>query len=239
MIKHKLALVSLAVMAATSTHVLAQDEEDNFDASIAFGYVGTSGNTDTDTYNLEFLMSLVSDQWLHNLKLQALGSQEDGQAKAERYYLEDKSDYNLDEDQYLFVKGSYTDDRFSGFKYQAAASVGYGRYLLKNDTYQLQGYTGVGYRQNNEIGGGSEGEAILTLGEKFSWDISDNAALTQSLNSEIGNERAVTVLEIGLETNIIGDITTKLAFQARNNTDVPVGRKKTDTLTSISLVYSF
>ena len=104
---------------------------------------------------------------------------------------------------------------------------------------ELQGFGGIGYRENNIINAGSEGEVIFTLGETFNWTISDNAVLTQSFNTEIGDERAVSVLEVGIEANIIGGITTKFAFQARNNSEVPVGREKTDTLTSISLVYSF
>lgn len=236
-LKKKLLAVAMLSQPFILAPAIAQDE--GLDASIAFGYVGTSGNTDTDTYNLEFLLSLEQEKWLHSLKFQALGSQENAQAKAERYYLEDKSDYNLDDEQYLFIKGSYTDDRFSGFNYQAALSAGYGRYLLKDDTWELQGFGGVGYRQNDEINGVSEGEVILSLGEKLSWNISDNAALTHSFTAEIGDIRTVTIFEVGLETNIIGDITTKLAFQARNNSDVPVGRDKTDTLTSVSLVYSF
>ena len=235
--KQKMALLSLAILAA-SGQALAQDEK-NYDASIAFGYVGTSGNTDTDTYNTELLLTLNTERWVHNMKFQALGSQENAQAKAERYYLEDKSDFNLDEQQYLFLKGTYTDDRFSGFEYQATASGGYGRHLIKDDRFELQGFGGIGYRGNDIINAGSEGEVIFTLGETFNWTISDNAVLTQSFNTEIGDERTVSVLEVGIETNIIGGITTKFAFQARNNSEVPVGREKTDTLTSISLVYSF
>jgi len=233
------AKLSLAVLAATSMHTMAQDEDKNYEASIAFGYVGTSGNTDTDTYNTELLFTYDTEKWLHNVKFQALGSQENSQAKAERYYLEDKSDYNLDDHHYLFVKGSYTDDRFSGFNYQAALSGGYGRYFIRNDSLEFQGFGGVGYRQNDEINGINDGEVIFTLGEKVSWDISDSAALTHSFTAELGDERTVSVLEVGLETNIIGGVTTKLAFQARNNSEVPVGRKKTDTLTSVSLVYNF
>jgi len=238
MTNHKFKLLTLAILAASTTQAFAQEEK-NYDASVAFGYVGTSGNTDTDTYNMELLFNLNTERWLHSMKFQALGSQENAQAKAERYYLENKSDFNLDENQYLFLKGTYTDDRFSGFEYQATVSGGYGRHLIRNDRFELQGFGGVGYRENNIINGGSEGEVIFTLGEEFNWAISDNAALTQSFNTEIGDERTVSVLELGLETNIIGDITTKVAFQARNNSEVPVGRKKTDTLTAISLVYSF
>ena len=94
------------------------------------------------------------------MKFQGLGSQENAQATAERYYIGNKSDYNLDENQYLFLKGSYTDDRFSGFDYQIAGAGGYGRHLIKNDRFELQGFGGLGYRENSIINGpGDEGEA--------------------------------------------------------------------------------
>ena len=233
-------LLAIAVLAQPLLVMpAAAQDELGYEASIAFGYVGTSGNTDTDTYNTEVLYTLNTERWEHNVKFQALGSQENSQAKAERYFLQDKSDYHLDEDQYLFIKGSYTDDRFSGFDYQATVSGGYGRHLIMNDRFELQGFGGLGYRENDIIGAGTEGEVIVTLGEDFKWAISANAEFVQSFTTEIGNDRTVSVLELGLETNIIGDITTKIAFQARNNSDIPVGRKKTDTLTSVSLVYNF
>ncbi len=217
----------------------AMAQERPWDASISFGYVGTTGNTDTTTYNLEALLKYDTMRWTHNAKFQALGAQENDAARAERYYLEDKSDFNLDADQYLFGKGSYTDDRFSGFEYQAAFSTGYGRYLLRNDTFNLQGFGGVGYRQNDIINAGSEGEVIFSLGENFAWEISDSSSLTQSVTSEIGDELTVTRFEIGLESNIIDRIATKITFQARNTSKVPLGNKKTDTQTSVSLVYTF
>ncbi len=233
-----MAILPMAVLTVTSFQALAQDEN-NYEASIAFGYVGTTGNTDTDTFNTEVLLDITTENWLHKMKFQGLGSQENAQATAERYYFGNKSDYNLDENQYLFLKGSYTDDRFSGFEYQAAVSAGYGRHLIKNDRFELQGFGGLGYRENSIINGGSEGEVIVSLGEEFEWIISENAVFTQSFTTEIGDVRTTSILELGLETNIIGDITTKIAFQARSNSDVPVGREKTDTLTSVSLVYSF
>ena len=97
----------------------------------------------------------------------------------------------------------------------------------------------MGYRENSIINGGSEGEVILSLGENFSWEISDSASLVQSLTSEVGDELTVTRFEIGLESNIIDRIATKISFQARNTSKVPAGNKTTDTQTSVSLVYTF
>lgn len=232
-------LLVLAVAAAHSSAVFAQDATPPREASLAIGYVGTTGNTDTQTFNAEFLMTLRSAPWTHNIKLQALGSAEDSETKAERYFLEDKSDYALDDQQYLFGKGSYLDDRFSGYSYQATVAGGYGRYLINNDSYNLQAFAGLGYRQNELVLGDAEGEGIVTLGEKFEWNISDNSKFVQSLTSDVGEELTISIFEMGLESQIIGGIATKIAFQARNISEVPVGRKKTDTQTSVSLVYKF
>jgi putative salt-induced outer membrane protein len=236
---------NLALLATTTATVLlssaafAQDPPPPREASIALGYVGTTGNTDTATFNAEFLLTLRSAKWTHNMKAQALGSQQSSQTTAERYFLENKSDYNLDEMQYLFGKASYLDDRFSGYSYQATGSVGYGRYLIKNDTFSLQAFGGVGYRQVEIVNGDSNGEAIVTVGEKLEWVISDSSKLVQSFTSDIGSDLTLSIFELGLESQIVDRIATKIAFQARNISDVPVGRKKTDTQTSISLVYAF
>lgn len=231
------AVLAAAVLAPAS--VLAQDEERAYDASVALGYVGTTGNTDTTTFNTEMLLTYRQERWTHNAKLQGLSAQENEVTRAERYYLENKSDFAIDDDQYLYGKGSYNDDRFSGFDYQATLSAGYGRYLLRRDTLDLQGFIGAGYRVNKVPAIASEGEAIVSLGENFNWQISDNAKLVQSFVSDIGNDLTVSRFEIGLESNIIDRIATKIAFQLRNTSEVPAGNKKTDTQTSVSLVYTF
>lgn len=231
---------TLMFLALAGASLAQAQEERAYDARISLGYVATSGNTDTTTFNSEFLLTWRTDMWTHNVKFQGLGSQENSVTRAERYYLEDKSDFNLDDDHYLYAKGTYTDDRFSGFDYQASVSAGYGRHLLRTDRFEVQGFAGAGYRENNLIeGGGAEGESIFTLGQDLKWQISDNARLVQSLNSEIGEELSVSRFEVGLESNIIDRLATKLSFQARHTSEVPVDTKKTDTLTSVSLVYSF
>jgi putative salt-induced outer membrane protein len=230
-------LVTALIASSISTAVMAQD--DPFEASIALGYVGTTGNTETTTFNTEMLVTLRTERWTHNGKFQGLGAQDHSVTTAERYLLEEKSDFNLDELQYLFAKGAYLDDRFSGYNYQASVAAGYGRYLIKSDTLSLDAFGGLGYRESDVVNGDSDGEGIITVGENLAWQISSNSALVQSFTSDIGEEFTVSRFEIGLTSNIIDRIATKIAFQARNTSEVPAGNKKTDTQTSVSLVYSF
>ena len=243
MIKNVIVSLVFIVVSVFSLASAAQDQEERerpYDASASFGYVGTSGNTDVTTLNTEFLMTYFDENWTHNFVFNTLSSRQDGDAKAERYFIRNKSDYALmDEDRYLYAQASYTDDRFSGFDYQAAVSLGYGQYFLRGDGLDLQGFAGLGYRQNDSKAIGSEGETVLTLGEELDWVISETSSLTQALTFEIGDKRTITTFEIGLESNIVDRISTRIAFQYRNNSDVPPGIKNTDTQTSISLVYTF
>jgi putative salt-induced outer membrane protein YdiY len=214
-------------------------QEEPFTASIALGYVGTTGNTETTSFNTEVLMTVRTENWTHNGKFQGLGAQENEVTTAERYFLEEKSDYNIDDMQYVFGKADYLDDRFSGFEYQASIAGGYGRHLIRREGFDLQAFAGLGYRESDVAATGSVGESIVTLGESLKWALSPNAAVTQSFTSDIGEELTVSRFEIGLEANIVGTVTTKLAFQMRNTSEVPPGTEKTDTLTSVSLVYNF
>jgi len=243
MIKNVIVSLVFIVVSVFSLASAAQDQEERerpYDASASVGYVGTSGNTDVTTLNTEFLMTYFDENWTHNFVFNTLSSRQDGDAKAERYFIRNKSDYALmDEDRYLYAQASYTDDRFSGFDYQAAVSLGYGQYFLRGDGLDLHGFAGLGYRQNDSKATGSEGEAVLTLGEELDWVISETSSLTQALTFEIGDKRTITTFEIGLESNIVDRISTRIAFQYRNNSDVPPGIKNTDTQTSISLIYTF
>lgn len=237
--KHHL-MTTVGLVLAASCPVSALAQEDPVEASISLGYVGTSGNTETQTFNAEFLLDWNTENWTHNFKFQALGSREDDTATAERYYLEEKSDYNLTETQYVYVKGSYTDDRFSGYDYQAAVTGGYGNHLFDTETFSLQLFGGVGYRESAVVDGETIEEFILvSFGEELSWSFSDNSSMYQNFRTEIGEDLTVSVFEIGLQSNIMDRLSTKLAFQARHNSDVPVGIEETDTQTSVSLVYDF
>ena len=225
------------LIASISGAVFAQP--DPYDASIALGYVGTTGNTDTTALNAEVLLTYRTMRWTHNGKFQGLGTQDDSVTTAERYYLEDKSNFSLDEKQYLFGRGTYNDDRFSGYAYQATVAGGYGRYFIRSDTFTLDGFAGLGYRESDVVNSETDGEGIVTVGQNIAWTISPNSSFVQSFSSDVGEEITVSRFEVGLQANIIDRIATKIAFQARNTSEVPVGNKKTDTQTSVSLVYSF
>lgn len=235
-----LSVVGLQLLSFT---VFSQEPAPDYEASASLGYVGTTGNTESQTFETQLRYLLRKDKWVHAAEFQGLYTEQDSITSGERYFLQGKSDYKFEEDHYLFGRLSYTDDRFTGYDYQASASVGYGHYFYNREDFLLEAFSGVGYRYSAVPDAvpdeDSEGEAILTLGENLKWELSDSTSMTQSLVSEIGDELTVTRFEIGLISTLVGQLATKIAFQARHISEVPPDRENTDTQTSVSLVYDF
>lgn len=56
---------------------------------------------------------------------------------------------------------------------------------------------------------------------------------------ERGTSNIHSIAEAAVSTKINDTMQMKAAFAARNDTNVPVNKKNTDTQTSVTLVYSF
>lgn len=221
----------------------AQESKPANEGSVSLGYVGTTGNTESQTFEGQFRYLMRREAWVHNFEFSSLYAEQEEEINGERYFVQGKSDYQITETDYAFAKLSYTDDRFTGYDFQATASFGYGHHFYDRDDLSLETYFGAGYRYNRlpDIGFGADGEeeAIFTLGENFEWEMSESTKLTQSLTSEVGEELTVSRFDIGLVSQLVGNLATKIGFQVRHISEVPPDRENTDTQTTVSLVYSF
>ena len=73
----------------------------------------------------------------------------------------------------------------------------------------------------------------------FNWTISESASFAQTLSVEYGEDNTRSIAETSLLAKVNGSLQMKAAFLVQNDSDVPVGKKSTDTQTSLTLVYSF
>lgn len=236
--------VAVPVLALVASVATAQDvevtNEKPFAAEVGVGLMITSGNTDTESLNGTVQLGYLTTRWRHGLRLEAVRSTTDDVRTAERYLIAAKSDYLLDELNYLFVTVAYEDDRFSGYDYQASQAVGYGRKVLTGPRVHLDLEAGAGARQNRlDDSGERESEAMVRLAGAFSWAISENASFTQDLSTEIGEELTVTNSVTALSTRVVGNLAAKLAYRVRYITRVPPDVEKRDTETTANLVYTF
>ena len=239
-------LFSSMLLAEESGNAEIAKEEPVWTGGVQFGYVLSTGNTETENLNGKFNIEHKSTDWLQSAKLEAFSSSDQDLTTAERYKLEYQADLKLEnKDSYLFVNTTYEEDRFSGFDYRSTLSGGYGfRYYDENDM-TLDTELGVGYRYSvtdidpitNEST--SDGEALIRAAAKYKWQIEENRSLVSDLTIEAGEETTITNFELGFVTMIAGDLSLKVGYLARHTSEVPVDKENLDTVTSINLLYAF
>ncbi len=248
-------LIGLMVLAANSPMLKAEEEKavekaPEWQASVQFGYVATSGNTETTSINGGFSASYEEAQWAHSLDIKTIfGSAEDSttsevETNAEKYFIEGKSDYKFSDKGYAFVVANYEDDRFSDNDYQASVAVGRGFKFVPSENSKLDLELGVGYRETKKratllLPEESIGETIARFAGKYVWKISESSKFEQKLSADIGDENTVTKSYTGVSANIAENLALKVSLTATHQSDVREGAEDLDTVTAVTVVYNF
>lgn len=216
-----------------------QGSEDSlWNAEVELGAVFTSGNTDEGNLKIRGEVIHDGDRFKHTLHFDSLNSSKEQERTAQKSYAFYQVDYKLEKSS-IFGRIAYEKDKFNGFDYEADVTAGYSRLLMEKATMSLTGDVGLGYRRSEFKNGESKDEAIIRLAANYLWQVSKNAKFEQSVSTEIGNESTIFRSETSLSSNIAGNLAMKVSINIKNNSEVPVGREKTDTESSVTLVYMF
>ena len=237
----------LAVACLVVAPVAWAQESGNVEGEAELGILLTSGNTEETKVNGRLALKHETPTWRNTGEFSSRYTEADDETTAEEYQAALESDYKFDEQQYWFVRGSWEDDRFSGYDFESTLSTGYGNRVWQvgeRSFLDLSG--GLGYRYNkleevNDDGDDAEKEAIARLAAHFDYALSDTALFRQKLSTEIGLDENNTISqsETALQTSIVGSLSMKAAFRVKHVSDAPAGTEKTDTETSLSLLYGF
>jgi putative salt-induced outer membrane protein len=205
-----------------------------------FGFTQTSGNTDTQNLIGKLGINYLKQRWEHKFNIDSLRTEDRNNLTAESYGLEFQSNYKWSKKQYWFNRIKYEDDRFSGYDYQTSISTGYGFNVFETKTTSLSLDIGVGFRQSQLIGAAdAEQEPIAVASIDYSRKISDNTTFTQDFSIDAGSENIHSEANTGLKVSITDTIAMKLSYSLKNNSEVPAGIEKTDTISAVTLVYDF
>ncbi|MDX1599560.1 MAG: DUF481 domain-containing protein [Marinobacter sp.] len=226
---------------------LAMAEAKDWSGEAELGVLKTTGNTEETNVNGRLgLVHEVTD-WRNIGDFRSTYSEAEDQTTAERYRAELETNYKFDEYQYWFLRGGYENDRFSGYDFQSSATTGYGnRFLRWGERSFLDLSAGLGYRFNkleepDENGNREEEGAIARLAAQFDFALSETSLFRQTLSSEIGldENNVITESETSLQASVVGNLSLKVAYRVKHSSDVPADSDKTDTETSLSLLYGF
>jgi putative salt-induced outer membrane protein len=255
----RLSLLVRAALGALLTGLLAatahaQDLPPGWSGKGQVGYVMSRGNSDTDALNANLNVNLVSGDWKHNLLLDDLFGRSNGITSAERWDARLQSDYQISARWFGFGVLNYQNDKFSGFVYQASASGGLGYKVLDSETTKLSVQLGVGYRQlrqetlvKDSSGavidripvGDTERDPVGTAGVDFFHQFTPTTKLIDKLVIESGSSNTSIKNDLSLEVKINKKLSLAAGYSVIRNSEPPAPLKRTDTTTTLNLVYAF
>jgi len=204
------------------------------------GLAIASGNSDTKTANAKVTVGKKVDNWEHSAGLAGLYVRNDGDTTAKRWAAFLQTHYNLGGgNTFVFGGTRYEKDRFSGFDHQGVIDAGVGHKFFDNDTTRLSGQVGVGYKFWETLGTPNDKDSgvVGTAGLDFSHQLTETTSVTNKLGVEVASNNNFLQNELGFAVKVSDRIALSLGYAVRHNTDPPAGFKKTDTLSTVNLVY--
>ncbi len=231
-------LISLA-LPMFGQGVYAADDGGPWSGKAGLGYLATSGNSDNTSLNALFRLSYDLDSWHHQFTAQAIGNVSNEVTTAERYQAGFKSKYDFTEHDYVFGLVNWEKDRFGGYAEQMSEAVGYGRRLLNSPTQVLNVELGIGAKQSDLFDGTRETGLIGRAGADYLWKFSETAEFSQLLTVESGSGNTYIESISAVTAKLLESLALSISYTIKNNSDVPVGRDKTDTFTALNLEYAF
>lgn len=204
-----------------------------------FGATISSGNTENQNIIAKLKLSKKTGLWKNEIGLEAINSTDTDVTTGERYLLTAKTARDFNERYYGFGSFRYDKDRFSGYDYQSTLAGGLGFHAIKTDKVTLDLEAGPGYRFSETDLGVEENEAVLRAGLFYKNKLTDNTHFLQNLTLEAGSNNTYIESETGLKVKMNDKVALKASITVKNNSDVPAGTEKTDTLTGVTLTYGF
>jgi putative salt-induced outer membrane protein len=218
------------------------------------GFVAAHSNSSTETANTKMEIIREINRWKYTLGTSGLYGRSSGITTAQHFDGRLQTDKSFGEQQRNFWFGAvrYEDDRFSGFDYQTTVTTGLGRKFIDAEATKLAIQVGGGYRAlrpESLVKDPITGEVVArVLGERshdgvvngalsFSHAFNDHTKLVDSLLTEAGQANTLTRNDLSLEVKMVKTFAVSLGYSIRHNTEPAAGLKRTDTLTTVNLVY--
>lgn len=240
----KKTFVSIAIAAALAVPAFAQAQtetaDDRWSGTGELGLAIAKGNTDTQTLVGKLAAERRFGNWNAAAGASFLRGEADGAETAYRYEVFAKGDRLLTERSYVTAGARMERDHYSSYEYQNVAALGYGFKAIANDTTNLTFEAGAGYRWSKYQGVRvHENEAVFRGSMLFDHSFNDNVKLYDNLLVEAGSSNTFIRNDLGVLVKMSDALALKAGLETRHNTDVLPGVKKTDTLTTLNVVYGF
>jgi putative salt-induced outer membrane protein len=250
---------------AQNTDTTTAANNGGWSGSGEFGFASATGNSRSQNINAKLGLNQENDQWKNSFFLDALRSKSQQKfvdangntikqfnTTADRYDGGASVGYKLDPRSYIVGAGRYEHDQFGANLWQGIVSLGYGYIALKDESNELSFEIGPGYKRYRPadvdvvVNGNlvaqqqpTESEVVARGLVNYKYKLTDNTSFENTLLMEAGSKNTYLQNDAGLAVSMTRKLALKIGFQVRHNSSVKADVRKTDTLTTTNLVYSF
>jgi putative salt-induced outer membrane protein len=245
----KTAILAAAVLSALSATAAAADWTGTGELGLALA----RGNARSENLNGKLAFATEDANWKHSYHasvLRAKGEvvgdfdgdgtpEERFDLNANRYELGATSALKVNEISSWIAALRYENDDFAPFDHQSTFSLGYGHQFIASDATSLRGEIGPGYRRAKESATGDTVSDVIVRGlVDYKHKLTGNTQLFNTLLLESGDDNTFAQNDFGVAVAMNESFALKAGIQLRHNTDVGPNIDKTDTLTTVNLVYN-
>lgn len=236
----KLVLIAIVAFLIPAAAFAGEEAPRRWKGEAEAGVITTDGNTKTRNISARAgLEVILAEKWDSEFGMEALYSEDSGETAAERYVLLGKGNYGLGRADYVYLKARFENDRFAGYDHRISESAGYGRFLVRSEKLTIRLEGGPGGTHIKFRDGGKVDELILNLAGRLSWRLGDTSTFGQEITADIGETRNITESVTSLKTLVVGNLSTKIAYTLRNDSNPAPDTRSTDTRLSVTLLFSF
>jgi putative salt-induced outer membrane protein len=159
-------------------------------------------------------------------------------ATSQRWEARAQTQHDFTERAYTFGAARYEDDRFSNFVFQSSISAGLGYKFIDEERTKLWVQAGPGYRYAELQPSGEPEQGMILRGDLgYEHQLTDTTKIVERFLVESSSDNTYLQNDLGLEVTITGSLGLRVGYQVRHNSDVLPGLEKTDTLTTLGLLY--
>ncbi|HEV7271903.1 MAG TPA: DUF481 domain-containing protein [Pseudoxanthomonas sp.] len=254
--EHGMALpvVAMAVRPMPETPPPPPPPAPKFTGGGELGFAAASGNSNNESFNGRLDLTYTDGgAWRHSGSLFGLHSRSeynrtlddgsivrDRRTTANRYTVTANSAYLMDERGTLNTSVRHEEDDFGTYSRQQSVSLSYGNRVIENERAHLDLQVGPGFRRAYDTLDGRNEASFIGRGLiDLRYALSENTEIVNKLLVESGEYNTFAQNDLGVSVTMNSHLALKAGWQARHNSDVAPDIKKTDTLTTMNVVYRF
>ncbi len=203
------------------------------------GAFRSTGNSDDTGLAVGVKLTKDAVRWRYKFRARADYQRSDGETTREQLRVAIEPNYKFTSRFYAYGLAQFERDRPQGYKARYSLSGGLGYTAIDSKAVKLDLNAGPAWRRTDFVAGPAEASLAGLASLSFRWNVSDNMTLTQDADAYLESGNNSLAATTALDARLIGALSARLSYTVEIESDPPVGRVGTDTLSRATLVYDF